>query len=58
VCASDAFYPFPDGLEVCAAAGVSAFVQPGGSQGDAAVIAAADRAGAAMLFTRVRHFRH
>jgi len=58
VCASDAFYPFPDGLEVCAAAGVSAFVQPGGSQGDAAVIAAADRAGAAMLFTGVRHFRH
>jgi phosphoribosylaminoimidazolecarboxamide formyltransferase/IMP cyclohydrolase len=58
VCASDAFYPFPDGLEVCAAAGVTAFVQPGGSKSDADVIAAADRAGAAMVFTGVRHFRH
>ena len=58
VCASDAFYPFPDALEVCAAAGVSAFVQPGGSQRDAQVIAAADAAGAAMLLTGVRHFRH
>ena len=58
VCASDAFYPFPDALEVCAAAGVTAFVQPGGSQRDADVIAAADAAGAAMLMTGVRHFRH
>ncbi|CAN5747714.1 hypothetical protein BH23CHL7_BH23CHL7_16990 [soil metagenome] len=58
VCASDAFYPFADALEACAAAGVSAFVQPGGSQRDAEVIAAADAAGAAMLLTGVRHFRH
>jgi phosphoribosylaminoimidazolecarboxamide formyltransferase/IMP cyclohydrolase len=58
VCASDAFYPFPDALEACAAAGVTAFVQPGGSQRDGEVIAAADAAGAAMLFTGVRHFRH
>ena len=58
VCASDAFYPFPDALEVCAQAGVTAFVQPGGSQRDAEVIAAADGAGAAMLLTGVRHFRH
>jgi phosphoribosylaminoimidazolecarboxamide formyltransferase/IMP cyclohydrolase len=57
-CASDAFYPFPDGLEVCAEAGVTAFVQPGGSQRDAEVIAAADRLGAAMVLTGVRHFRH
>ncbi|MEP7157976.1 MAG: bifunctional phosphoribosylaminoimidazolecarboxamide formyltransferase/IMP cyclohydrolase [Chloroflexota bacterium] len=58
VCASDAFYPFADALEVCAQAGVSAFVQPGGSQRDAEVIAAADAAGATMLLTGVRHFRH
>ena len=58
VCASDAFYPFPDALEVCAAAGVTAFVQPGGSQRDAEVVAAADAAGAAMLLTGIRHFRH
>jgi len=58
VCASDAFYPFPDALEVCAAAGVTAFVQPGGSQHDADVISAADAAGAVMLMTGVRHFRH
>jgi len=58
VCASDAFYPFPDALEVCAEAGVSAFVQPGGSQRDAELIAAADSAGAAMLITGTRHFRH
>jgi phosphoribosylaminoimidazolecarboxamide formyltransferase/IMP cyclohydrolase len=57
-CASDAFYPFPDGVDVCLAAGVSAFVQPGGSMRDADVIAAADRAGATMLLTGVRHFRH
>jgi phosphoribosylaminoimidazolecarboxamide formyltransferase / IMP cyclohydrolase len=58
VCASDAFYPFPDALEACAQAGVTAFVQPGGSQRDSEVIAAADAAGAAMLLTGVRHFRH
>jgi phosphoribosylaminoimidazolecarboxamide formyltransferase/IMP cyclohydrolase len=58
VCASDAFYPFADALEVCTQAGVTAFVQPGGSQRDAEVVAAADAAGAAMLITGVRHFRH
>jgi phosphoribosylaminoimidazolecarboxamide formyltransferase/IMP cyclohydrolase len=57
-CASDAFYPFPDAVEVCLAAGVTAFVQPGGSLHDADAIAAADAAGAAMLMTGVRHFRH
>jgi phosphoribosylaminoimidazolecarboxamide formyltransferase/IMP cyclohydrolase len=57
-CASDAFYPFPDGVDVCLAAGVSAFVQPGGSMRDDDVIGAADRAGATMLLTGVRHFRH
>ena len=55
--ASDAFFPFPDG-RACLAAGVSAFVQPGGSVRDADVIAAADGAGAAMLLTGPRHFRH
>ncbi|MGO9180256.1 MAG: bifunctional phosphoribosylaminoimidazolecarboxamide formyltransferase/IMP cyclohydrolase [Candidatus Limnocylindrales bacterium] len=58
VCASDAFFPFPDGLLVCARAGVTAFVQPGGSVRDAEVIAAADAAGVSMLITGVRHFRH
>jgi phosphoribosylaminoimidazolecarboxamide formyltransferase / IMP cyclohydrolase len=57
-CASDAFYPFPDAVEVCLAAGVGAFVQPGGSVRDAEVIATADSAGATMLVTGVRHFRH
>jgi phosphoribosylaminoimidazolecarboxamide formyltransferase / IMP cyclohydrolase len=57
-CASDAFYPFPDGVDVCLGAGVSAFVQPGGSMRDEDVIAAAERAGATMLLTGVRHFRH
>jgi phosphoribosylaminoimidazolecarboxamide formyltransferase/IMP cyclohydrolase len=56
--ASDAFFPFPDGLEALAAAGVTAVVQPGGSIKDADVIAAADRAGIAMVFTSERHFRH
>jgi phosphoribosylaminoimidazolecarboxamide formyltransferase/IMP cyclohydrolase len=56
--ASDAFFPFPDGLEVLARAGVAAAVQPGGSVGDAAVIAAADEAGIAMVTTGERHFRH
>jgi len=58
VAASDAFFPFPDGLEVLAAAGVTAVVQPGGSVKDAIVIAAADAAGMAMMFTGKRHFRH
>ena len=58
VCASDAFFPFPDGLLVCAEAGVAAFVQPGGSVRDPDVIAAADAAGVAMLLTGLRHFRH
>jgi phosphoribosylaminoimidazolecarboxamide formyltransferase/IMP cyclohydrolase len=57
-CASDAFFPFPDGLLVCAEAGVTAFVQPGGSVRDPDVIAAAETAGVSMLFTGVRHFRH
>jgi phosphoribosylaminoimidazolecarboxamide formyltransferase/IMP cyclohydrolase len=58
VLASDAFFPFPDGLEVAAEAGVTAVVQPGGSLRDEEVIAAADRLGLAMLFTGRRHFRH
>ncbi|HVK71541.1 MAG TPA: bifunctional phosphoribosylaminoimidazolecarboxamide formyltransferase/IMP cyclohydrolase, partial [Polyangium sp.] len=58
VLASDAFFPFPDGVELALEAGVTAFVQPGGSVKDADVIAAADKAGAAMIFTGVRHFRH
>jgi phosphoribosylaminoimidazolecarboxamide formyltransferase/IMP cyclohydrolase len=57
-CASDAFFPFADAVEVCLAAGVTAFVQPGGSRNDAAVLAAVDRADATMLTTGVRHFRH
>ena len=58
VLASDAFFPFPDGLETAIAAGVTAAIQPGGSVRDEAVIAAADRAGVAMVFTGTRHFRH
>ena len=58
VAASDAFFPFPDGLEVVAEAGATAVIQPGGSVRDAEVIAAADRLGVAMAFTGVRHFRH
>ncbi|GAC1667998.1 MAG: hypothetical protein NVS9B8_10130 [Candidatus Limnocylindrales bacterium] len=57
-CASDAFYPFPDAIEACLAAGVSAFVQPGGSRNDVDAIAVVDAAGATMLVTGVRHFRH
>jgi phosphoribosylaminoimidazolecarboxamide formyltransferase/IMP cyclohydrolase len=57
-CASDAFYPFPDGVEVCLEAGVTAFVQPGGSIRDAEIVVAVDRAGGAMLITGTRHFRH
>jgi phosphoribosylaminoimidazolecarboxamide formyltransferase/IMP cyclohydrolase len=58
VCASDAFFPFPDGIELLGAAGVSAVVQPGGSVRDEEVIEAADRWGLAMVFTGRRHFRH
>ena len=58
VMASDAFFPFPDGVELAAQAGVTAVVQPGGSVRDAHVIKAADRLGLAMCFTGVRHFRH
>jgi phosphoribosylaminoimidazolecarboxamide formyltransferase / IMP cyclohydrolase len=57
-CASDAFYPFPDAVEVCLDAGVTAFVQPGGSVRDAEILAAVEKAGAAMLTTGTRHFRH
>jgi phosphoribosylaminoimidazolecarboxamide formyltransferase/IMP cyclohydrolase len=56
--ASDAFFPFPDGLEEIAAAGATSVIQPGGSIRDAEVIAAADAAGLAMAFTGMRHFRH
>ena len=58
VVASDAFFPFPDGLEAAAAAGATAAIQPGGSMRDDEVIAAANRAGMAMVFTGMRHFRH
>ncbi|HEX7730554.1 MAG TPA: bifunctional phosphoribosylaminoimidazolecarboxamide formyltransferase/IMP cyclohydrolase [Terracidiphilus sp.] len=58
VAASDAFFPFPDGLEAVAAAGATAVIQPGGSVKDADVIAAADKLGVAMVFTGFRHFRH
>ncbi|MDE2227475.1 MAG: bifunctional phosphoribosylaminoimidazolecarboxamide formyltransferase/IMP cyclohydrolase [Alphaproteobacteria bacterium] len=56
--ASDAFFPFADGLEAAIAAGATAAIQPGGSVRDAEVIAAADKAGIAMVFTGMRHFRH
>ena len=58
VAASDAFFPFPDGLETVVGAGATAVIQPGGSVKDADVIAAADRLGIAMVFTGMRHFRH
>lgn len=58
VVASDAFFPFPDGVEEAARNGATAFIQPGGSVRDQEVIEAADRLGAAMVFTGVRHFRH
>ena len=58
VAASDAFFPFPDGLEAVAAAGATAVIQPGGSVKDQDVIDAADRLGIAMVFTGIRHFRH
>jgi phosphoribosylaminoimidazolecarboxamide formyltransferase/IMP cyclohydrolase len=58
VAASDAFFPFPDGLETVVQAGATAVIQPGGSVKDQDVIAAADRLGIAMVFTGIRHFRH
>jgi phosphoribosylaminoimidazolecarboxamide formyltransferase/IMP cyclohydrolase len=58
VMGSDAFFPFPDGIEAAAAAGVTACIQPGGSLRDEEAIAAADRLGMAMIFTGERHFRH
>ncbi len=58
VAASDAFFPFPDGLEAVAAAGATAVIQPGGSVNDQKVIEAADKLGMAMVFTGIRHFRH
>ena len=58
VVASDAFFPFADGLITAAEAGATALIQPGGSMRDDAVIAAADAAGLAMVFTNMRHFRH
>jgi phosphoribosylaminoimidazolecarboxamide formyltransferase/IMP cyclohydrolase len=58
VMASDAFFPMPDGVEVGTDAGVTAIIQPGGSKGDEDAIAAADKAGAAMVFTGIRHFKH
>jgi phosphoribosylaminoimidazolecarboxamide formyltransferase/IMP cyclohydrolase len=56
--ASEAFFPFPDGLEALAAAGAAAIIQPGGSMRDADVVAAADRLGVAMVFSGLRQFRH
>jgi phosphoribosylaminoimidazolecarboxamide formyltransferase/IMP cyclohydrolase len=58
VCASDAFFPFRDGLDLIADAGATAVVQPGGSVRDDEVIAAADEHNIAMLFTGRRHFKH
>lgn len=58
VMASDAFFPFPDGIEAAAAVGITAVIQPGGAMRDEDVIKAADDAGMAMVFTGMRHFRH
>ncbi len=58
VVASDAFFPFPDGLEICAEAGITAAIQPGGAKRDDAVIETANQRGMAMVFTGTRHFRH
>jgi phosphoribosylaminoimidazolecarboxamide formyltransferase / IMP cyclohydrolase len=58
VLASDAFFPFADGPQIALAAGIAALIQPGGSKRDAEVVAAADAAGAAMVLTGRRHFRH
>jgi phosphoribosylaminoimidazolecarboxamide formyltransferase/IMP cyclohydrolase len=56
--ASDAFFPFRDGMDNAAKVGISCVIQPGGSMRDAEVIAAADEHGMAMVFTGMRHFRH
>ena len=58
VAASDAFFPFPDGVEELAEAGVEAIIQPGGSVNDKKVIEAANNAGLVMVFTGIRHFKH
>jgi phosphoribosylaminoimidazolecarboxamide formyltransferase/IMP cyclohydrolase len=58
VAASDAFFPFADGLQVLLASGIKAVVQPGGSVRDSEVIAAAEQAGITMYFTGTRHFSH
>ena len=58
VMASDAFFPFRDGIDAARDAGITAVIQPGGSMRDEEVIAAADEAGMAMVFTGMRHFRH
>jgi phosphoribosylaminoimidazolecarboxamide formyltransferase / IMP cyclohydrolase len=58
VLASDAFFPFPDGPQIALDAGVKAIIQPGGSKRDPEVIEAVDKAGATMVFTNRRHFRH
>ena len=58
VLASDAFFPFPDGVDIALEAGVTAFIQPGGSIRDEAVLASVDGAEASMVFTGARHFRH
>ena len=58
VMASDAFFPFRDGLDAANQAGITAVIQPGGSRNDAEIIAAADEHGMAMVFTGIRHFRH
>jgi phosphoribosylaminoimidazolecarboxamide formyltransferase/IMP cyclohydrolase len=58
VAASDAFFPFADGIKIIAGAGVTAIIQPGGSMRDDEIVAAADDAGLAMVFTGMRHFRH
>ena len=57
-CASDAFYPFPDGIDAAAAAGVAVVIQPGGAMGDAKNIERADELGLAMVFSGERHFLH
>ena len=58
MCASDAFFPFRDGLDVVAEAGATAVIHPGGSLRDEEVVAAADEHGMAMVFTGLRHFQH
>jgi len=58
VCASDAFFPYPDGVQKVCEAGVTAIVQPGGSKGDDKAVAMANQYDVAMIFTGMRHFRH